>query len=628
MVLLVLVLSALLGRCLGYPGGAPAGTCTSLFPRHGGVAQQPSASPFALEASSPGVAQGGVLQVVLASPSGLPFAGFVLQARDPRDPARPLGAFSLSGDQAQLMDCGGGKQNSVTHTSKDAKQKLQFQWTAPTDYEGPIKFNATVVQDYATFFTNVLSGQVDVSNHSGDTSHHSTGISTTHSPRTTTTPAYTAETDAPIAIVYDPFYKNCSVTKSCFGVPSGCMATQSCDAISSVLVKGEEYIFEIKGKNVKYAAVGLSLDDKMGDDSVVQCVPSGSSAAVYSSWNEGKKNIKVLSKGISLLKASYVDGDIYCQFTREKVTSVRNTTFNLVSQKYHLLVAAGTLLSENGTGPGFHNRAYGGSGESCYLSEVCDFSESSKLLIRLHGALMVAAWIGAASVGILLARYYKQTWSGSQLCGKDIWFAWHRVCMLATWGLTMAGFVVIFVELQAWSSADNPHAIVGCVTTVLAFFQPIGAAFRPHPGSRKRPVFNWLHWLVGNVTHILAIVTIFFATELSKAELPKWMYWILVAYIVFYVVVHLILSISGCVSDRTMNSRVNSFAMKDMTSSRVPLSAMDGKRDAPLAGLRKFFLGIYLLVVILLTVALIVVVVLAPIEKQWKNVVEKAFYGE
>lgn len=75
--------------------------------------------------------------------------------------------------------------------------------------------------------------------------------------------------------------------------------------------------------------------------------------------------------------------------------------------------------------------------------------------------------------------------------------------MLLTWGLTIAAFVLIFLELKDWSAEDNPHAILGCVTTALAFVQPIGAAFRPHPDSRRRPVFNWLHWLVGNVAHIL-----------------------------------------------------------------------------------------------------------------------------
>lgn len=76
--------------------------------------------------------------------------------------------------------------------------------------------------------------------------------------------------------------------------------------------------------------------------------------------------------------------------------------------------------------------------------------------------------------------------------------------MLLTWGLTISAFVLIFVHLKDWSAEDNPHAILGCATTALAFVQPIGAAFRPHPDSRRRPIFNWLHWLVGNVAHILA----------------------------------------------------------------------------------------------------------------------------
>jgi len=39
-------------------------------------------------------------------------------------------------------------------------------------------------------------------------------------------------------------------------------------------------------------------------------------------------------------------------------------------------------------------------------------------------------------------------------------------------------------------------------------------------------------------------VTIFFATKLTKAELPNWMDWILVGYVAFHVAVHLILSVS------------------------------------------------------------------------------------
>lgn len=158
---------------------------------------------------------------------------------------------------------------------------------------------------------------------------------------------------------------------------------------------------------------------------------------------------------------------------------------------------------------------------------------------------MLAAWIGCTSLGILLARYFKQTWVGSSVCGKDIWFAWHRFLMFLTWALTVAGVVLIFIELGEWSKARNPHAILGIVVTIIAFLQPIGAFFRPHPGSKKRPVFNWLHWLGGNVAHIIAVVAIFFAVQLSKAELPEWMDFILIIYVIFHVIMHLIFSVSN-----------------------------------------------------------------------------------
>lgn len=63
------------------------------------------------------------------------------------------------------------------------------------------------------------------------------------------------------------------------------------------------------------------------------------------------------------------------------------------------------------------------SSQAILLGEVQYLRGRSVLLFRLHGAFMLVAWIGAASAGILLARYFKQTWVGSSLCGKDQWFA-------------------------------------------------------------------------------------------------------------------------------------------------------------------------------------------------------------
>lgn len=233
---------------------------------------------------------------------------------------------------------------------------------------------------------------------------------------------------------------------------------------------------------------------------------------------------------------------------------------------------------------------------------------------------MLTAWIGTASLGILLARYFRQTWVGSQLCGKDQWFAWHRFLMVLTWVLTIAGFVVIFVEIGGWSQADNPHAILGTVTTVLCFLQPFGAYFRPHPGTKRRPLFNWVHWLAGNLAHIIGIVAIFFAVKLPKAELPVWLDHILVAFVAFHVFMHLIFSIGGCVSERRNSQRVTSFPMADMTPSRNSMSSGDRKQDAAFSGFRKVMLFCYILVILGFVIALVVITVLAPIAETVESI--------
>lgn len=41
-------------------------------------------------------------------------------------------------------------------------------------------------------------------------------------------------------------------------------------------------------ENAAYIAVGLSQDDKMGDDSVVECVYENGRINAYTSWTNGK----------------------------------------------------------------------------------------------------------------------------------------------------------------------------------------------------------------------------------------------------------------------------------------------------------------------------------------------------
>ncbi|ERL92755.1 hypothetical protein D910_10064, partial [Dendroctonus ponderosae] len=283
--------------------------------------------------------------------------------------------------------------------------------------------------------------------------------------------------------------------------------------------------------------------------------------------------------GIQLLNSSIVNGVIYCRVRRDALTIINGKPFDLIGRKYNLLIASGSSVTPNAVS--FHDQTYLASAQPQALADVSSLAAKSKLLIRLHGAFMLAAWLGTASIGILLARYYRQTWVGKQIMGKDIWFAWHRTFMVLTWALTIAAFVLIFVELKAWSGERNPHAILGTLTTLLCFIQPIGAYFRPHPGTPKRAIFNWLHWSVGNAAHIIAIITLFFAVKLTKAELPEFFDYILVAYVVVHVVTHLVLSLMNCIAERSSERRVTAFPMKDLGGTGRSSVYEDRSADAP-----------------------------------------------
>lgn len=138
----------------------------------------------------------------------------------------------------------------------------------------------------------------------------------------------------------------------------------------------------------------------------------------------------------------------------------------------------------------------------------------------------------------------KSSWRHTSICGKDVWFAVHRFCMVLTLLLTIAGSVLILIEIKGWSNTKNIHPIVGVITVALTFVQSFIGFLRPGPGSRSRPLFNWVHFGIGNLAHIFAIVSIFFATKLEKAELPQnIMDLLLGGFVLYHLCAHLLFTV-------------------------------------------------------------------------------------
>ncbi|RLU19579.1 hypothetical protein DMN91_008136 [Ooceraea biroi] len=413
---LLLLIIGLLAKVLGLPNGAPPEACYDLMPRHSSGSLQSSYPPYQV---LPAPGQGRV-RLTLGSPQGLPYEGFMIIAKD-INTGENVGDFANLPDSARYLECTQGTKNGVTHTNTQKKHNLVFDWQAPIDYEGTIIFNSTFAQDYSTYWVGVESAKVAVSKRSIDVLATPPPVITF---RTTTPPFYRPTVDYATKNEEDPFYAGCHTTKNCFGAPAGCIKTKDCIAVVAVIVRGDQYIFEMQARrNAKYVAVGLSDDKNMGDDSVVECTNEGDEIALHMSWNTGKRNTRHATPegAVQLESGTTKDDVIHCRFRRDKLTVVHGRTYDLVNTPYHLLVVAGTDLRRNGVD--FHDLVYLGTSSSKRLSDVGEWTAASDILIRLHGALMLASWIGTASIGMLLARYYRQTWVNSQLCGKDHWFA-------------------------------------------------------------------------------------------------------------------------------------------------------------------------------------------------------------
>jgi len=454
-------------------------------------------------------------------------------------------------------------------------------------------------------------------------------ISSTTTLRTTTTTTAPSKATVPVdetgALLYtdseDEIYDECNAGKACFGIPDNCVKNKNCVAVVSYYPDRLKYMFEMKAKTSGYVSFGLSRDGKMGEDLTTNCIlEANGNVDIATGYNYGKSvnkppKVKRLVDGISKrLKKGRKDGWIHCSWERNATVFIEGERWALDSDQYHIMLALGNVRD----GAVQYHKLKTISAVPLGLGVVGEIASKSRLYIILHGSFMIGAWVCAASLGIILARYYKQTWTAKRLFGLDQWFVWHRSLMILVWSLSIAGLVLIVLELGDISSTvmTNPHTILGFTTVGLAFLQPFLALCRCGPMHRSRWIFNWAHWFIGNAAQILGILCIFFAVELDKAQLPRETDYIILAFVAFHILTHIFLSIVTCISD---SKAANMSMQKPVRSSQSPRSATAAypdyeelKRDNPGTGLRKFTLFFYFILNSIFTTALILLVVYPP----------------
>ncbi|XP_076472946.1 putative ferric-chelate reductase 1 [Babylonia areolata] len=524
-----------------YPTGAGKQACALQSPQvcHKG-SPQTSASPYSLVVKdnvySPGTPVNVTVQV---TNGGTPFKGFLVGAhRVAGNTTEYLGSFANTSESQP--QCGDNGNTGVTHTDPSEKQSVVLVWTPPSSGQDDIVFTGAVVQSFSTYWVNLTSGVLKPRGYPPANQNV-----TTTAPPPTTQPTTT----------HFPKDPGCGQTKACYG---DCHGDVNCTFLATWYKANQSLVISFKsavasGNNL-WVALGFGTQAKMNPASVTECVTNNGEIQAFSAYNENYENKKVSPDakiGLSNATGSVVDGVFTCTVHRQIVVKGGGPQVYNLTTPFHILMARGEA---NGWDPLPHDQSNAFVTENHYdVTSHVDIGAraQSTVLVKLHGCLMTLAWILSASIGVLVARFFKHVWPTETACGVKVWFAIHRLCMVIAFVATVTGFVCIFLHVGTWSEINGPlykkaHPILGTAVTALTVINPIMSIFRCDHAHKHRPLFNWSHFLVGTSAYILGVVTVGIGINMPSDKIPEFATYCVIGFGAWHALIHLMLEVTKC----------------------------------------------------------------------------------
>ena len=149
---------------------------------------------------------------------------------------------------------------------------------------------------------------------------------------------------------------------NCVTMPEGCALGESSTKCQAMLVwnvteLGTQLRLTGHIETNQYVAVGLSSDDKMGDDLVMDCL-ADESALVHTQFSFNVRqgvnrnlnmNETLSSSGMKLEGTTRMNGQVMCQWLWDEEVIVDNQNFERSASSFHILLAVGPF-TKNGQG--------------------------------------------------------------------------------------------------------------------------------------------------------------------------------------------------------------------------------------------------------------------------------------
>ncbi|XP_018114044.1 putative ferric-chelate reductase 1 isoform X2 [Xenopus laevis] len=497
-----------------YPYGQISASCDTMLPQHKGNRPQATASPFFITVSKTSFNSGDSITVKIQSSSDYTFKGFILEALSVGGDTI-TGAFTTTGN-TQGLSCSGGPNSAVSHSDPNPKTSITTSWTAPSGV-GPVRFRATVLHDFVTFWSEVESG--------------------------TLMPLQISNT-------------TCGTAKFCFSDPANCSPNSSNCLFMSAVPSSSGYVFEMSGSTSGYIAIGFSDDQKMGSDDYYICAKNSSeNVLIQRAYSTGpvtpqSRNASLSGSPVS----SYINGVLNCIFSSGASISTSPSRAS-ASSAYFIFLATGPTQANGQIQQHIKNPLITATKIDLSIYGSTKAASGSSSLVLGHGALMLIAWMTTGTIGMLIARYMKNA-AKEQYAGKGLWFLLHVFLMILTVMLTSIAFIMIFSEVAGWSSDTGAHPVLGCIVMILSFLQPFGALLRPAPNDKRRFIFNWAHGLNALVIKVLAVATLFLGLQLVDTSSNQWMPKVMGGFYGWEVLFYIILEVNARWNEKAVYEEV------------------------------------------------------------------------
>ncbi|XP_038068333.1 putative defense protein [Patiria miniata] len=166
MAIRTVIMAVLLPYCIiALPSGPPVdrhpGVCTSMSPGdHHPRNTATGPAPYNIVVSNDTYTAGQPIQVTLRANQGVTFTGFFVQARSQSDSAKmdALGTFSNVPEGSQVLACTSAA-GAWSHNNKNAKREITATWMPPSDDQGSVAFQATIVRGPASVYWEGVKSQ-------------------------------------------------------------------------------------------------------------------------------------------------------------------------------------------------------------------------------------------------------------------------------------------------------------------------------------------------------------------------------------------------------------------------------------------------------------------------------------